>query len=211
MFPQDRAGKTGGIPAGARKSSGSGSPEYKSVLSDDVTDMIVQGFIEGHPEHVRRVESWARYVAEHHVWGFETAEDIVQATLLAVVQNLRDGCFKGGDLRAYVRRVAKNMCITSYRRLKSRGDHVSFDSVSDPVSKQDDGERIESRVMLERMLDRLNQVCREMILRAYVEGFSRKEIGDWLGISEEAARVRLFRCVENARELLRGPLMNGDL
>jgi RNA polymerase sigma-70 factor (ECF subfamily) len=141
------------------------------------------------------------------VWGFETSEDIVQATLLAVVQNLRDGRFKGGDLRAYVRRIAKNMCITSYRRLKSRGEHVSLDRAPDPPAPDTTASDLERRVTLDRVLDRLNPGCREIILFAYVQGFSRKEIGDRLGISEESARVKLFRCIKNARALLSEPNM----
>ena len=187
-----------------RKGSDSQDKGCQPEFSGSTTEIIVQGFIEGRPEHVRQVASWAEYVAEHHAWGFETSEDIVQATLLAVVQNLRDGRFQGGDLRAYVRRITKNMCITSYRRLKSRGEHVSFEDVSDPLSDRASGDRLERKVMLERMLEHLNKGCRKIILFAYVQGFSRKEIGDWLGISEEAARVKLFRCVENARKLLHG-------
>ncbi|MEJ2722344.1 MAG: sigma-70 family RNA polymerase sigma factor [bacterium] len=144
---------------------------------------------------------WARTVAGHRVWGFETTEDIVQAALLAVVQNLRDGRFDGGDLRAYVRRITKNMCITSYRRLKSRGEHVSLDQTADPLASAPSGADLERRIVLERILEKLNQGCREIIVFAYVDGLSRREIGRRLGISEEAARVKLCRCIKSARAL----------
>ncbi len=173
--------------------------------SADQSDLVVQGFLQGRPEDVRLVAGWAKSVAAHRVWGFETSEDIVQATLLAVVQNLRDGRFKGGDLRAYVRRITKNMCITSYRKIKNRGEHVSLDVSADPVSPRSTGGEIERRADLNRVLSQLNQGCREMLLFAYVQGYSRKEIGKRLGISEEAARVKLFRCLKGARALMQAP------
>ena len=194
MSPQDHA-RNGEVTAPAKPDSGSGS-------FDGDMEAIAKGFIEGRPEYVAQVVSWARSIAEHRAWGFDSADDIVQATLLAVVQNMRNGRFKGGDLRAYVRRIAKNMCISSYRRTRSRGAHVSLGAVTDSSSFRDCGGGVERRIMLEQMLDRLEQGCRELILRAYIKGFSRKEIGAWLGISEQAARVRLYRCVENARQLL---------
>lgn len=210
MLPHDRAKKDGRMTPQTGEDRVKRDAGYQAAAFEGDMDVIAGGFMDGRPEHVRQVASWARQIVEHRVWGFETAEDIVQATLLAVVQNLRDGRFKGGDLRAYVRRIAKNMCISSYRRARSRGDQVSLGSISDPSPARTDEDRIERRIMLERMLERLKEGCRELILRAYVGGFSRKEIGDWLGISEEAARVRLYRCVENARELLSGPLISGE-
>jgi RNA polymerase sigma factor (sigma-70 family) len=162
----------------------------------------VDEFLAGRPEGVKRVASWARSVAAHGAWGFETPEDVVQATLLAVFSNLRDGRFTGGDFRAYVRRIAKNMCITDYRRLKTRGEHVSLDDLDGVPDSNASGERAERLSTLDRILGRLQENCRQIIVLAYVEGFSRKEIGERLGISEEAARVKLFRCIQNARGMV---------
>lgn len=170
-----------------------------TAFSDEVR---LEDFVSGRPETVRTVALWAKSVARHAAWGFETPEDVVQATLLAVLNNLRDGRFAGGDFRAYVRRIAKNMCITDYRRLKTRGEHVSLDDVPALPDAHSSGERAEQRSMLDRVLERLQEGCRQIILLAYVEGFSRKEIGERLGISEEAARVKLFRCIQNARGML---------
>lgn len=169
------------------------------------TDRLIKEFLDGRIDAVKTVAEWARSVAVHRAWGFETPEDVVQATLLALVQNLRDGRFKGGDLRAYVRRIAKNMCITNYRRIKIRGEHVSLDEGSPPpVSSISTGD-VERRVMLDQILTRLSEGCRRIIVLAYLKGYSRKEIGKRLGLSEEAARVKLCRCIQNARALMEGP------
>lgn len=173
----------------------------KEIGSTQV-DQLIQDFLGGRSEAVGILAEWARSVAVHKTWGFEAPEDVVQATLLALVQNLREGRFKGGDLRAYVRRISKNMCITNYRRQLVRGHHVSLeDSASEPVSTLS-GEEVERRALLSRIMERLNEKCRQIILLAYVQGYSRKEIGNRFGISEKAARVTLFRCIQKARTML---------
>jgi RNA polymerase sigma-70 factor (ECF subfamily) len=145
---------------------------------------------------------WAMTVAVHGAWGFETPDDVVQATLLALVQNFRDGRFHGGNLRAYVQRIAKNMCITHYRRVRARGEHVSLEDTTHAPASRLSGEDMERRVMLNRILDRLGENCRRIVLMAYIQGYSRKEIGERMGISEQAARVKLFRCIRNARDMM---------
>lgn len=203
MFPGNSTdtGRATGIP---RTVPGDNGPGRRDEAASGETERYVKGFLEGQSGAVREVAGWARAVAVHAVWGFEAPEDVVQATLLALVQNLRQGRFKGGNLRAYVRRITKNMCITDYRRVRARGDHVSLDESAHPPADRVSGEDVERSALLVRILERLNEGCRKIVLLAYVQGFSRKEIGMHLGISEEAARVKLFRCIKNARAMLNG-------
>lgn len=172
-------------------------------------DRIIAGFLDGAAEAVGTLAGWARGVTGHRAWGFESPEDIVQATLLALVQNLRGGRFTGGDLRAYVRRIAKNLCITSYRRARSRGTEVALDDAEGPAAAglaaaglAAAGIDAERRALLNRILDGLDEACQRIIGLAYAQGLRRKEIAEHLGISEGAAKVRLFRCLEKARERL---------
>jgi RNA polymerase sigma-70 factor (ECF subfamily) len=145
---------------------------------------------------------WARSVAVHGAWGFETPDDVVQSTLLALVQNFRDGRFKGGNLRAYVQRITMNMCISNYRRARARGEHVPLEDTTPAPASRASGEDTERRVMLNRILDRLGKNCRQIVIMAYVQGYNRKEVGERLGISEQAARVKLFRCIHKARDII---------
>ena len=164
----------------------------------------IAAFLGGERWAVDMMAAWARKVATHEAWGFETPDDIVQATLLALVQNFRRGAFAEGNLRAYVRRIAKNMCVSSYRKSRSRGEHVALEAVSLVADAPESGEEVEQRTTLARVMEQMGEECRRIVTLAYVHGYSRKEIGEELGISVEAARVRLFRCIQGARLTLNG-------
>ena len=202
MFPVYTSGPSGRIAGNRRSGAFQRQPSEDEIARESETYAAL--FLDGHTGTVRIISEWARSVAAHRVWGFENAEDIVQATLLALVQNLREGKFSGGNLRAYVRRIAKNMCIDTYRKARARGNHVSLEESGRQHPARRPGDEMEHSNMIERILERLSEACRRIILLAYVHGYSRREISFRLGISEEAARVRLFRCIRNARALLNG-------
>ena len=200
-FTSRSNGRTAGAP---KRVTGTGEPSGWDEGTVAESEAIVREFLGGRPASVRMVAGWARSVAAHRIWGFENTEDIVQATLLALVQNLREQRFKGGNLRAYVRRIAKNMCISYYRKVRTRGSHVPFEEDAHHSAPQHPGKEMECRTLVDRIFERLTDACRQIILLAYIHGYSRKEISDRLGITEEATRVKLYRCIRNARTLLNG-------
>ncbi len=162
---------------------------------------IVSGLRQNRPDALATVTRWAASVARHAAWGFESPEDIVQETLLALLRNLESERFIGGDLRAYVRRIAKNLCVSSYRKSRVRGIVVEL---ADNVPSTPSGERrdeVENGIMVQTILQELEKPCREIITLAYLHGLTRKEIAIRYGITEGAAKVRLFRCLEKARTI----------
>jgi RNA polymerase sigma factor (sigma-70 family) len=165
-------------------------------------DRQIQAFLDGQTEAVRLISDWVESIAMHKTWGNETQEDMIQAILLTLIQNFRRGKFREGNLRAYVRRIAKNMCIDSYRMACNRGRHVSLQDESLEFSSRYGGDTMERHALLERILDRIDDTCRKILLLAYVKGYSRKEISEMLGIAEANVRIRLFRCVRKTRSLM---------
>jgi RNA polymerase sigma-70 factor (ECF subfamily) len=170
---------------------------------------IVADFLAERPAAVDMVTRWARSVAEHRAWGFESPDDIVQSTLLALVRNFRAGRFHGDELRPYVRRITKNLCISSYRRARRYGRELRLSD--DPAGADDEHAPVqlvapeldaESRTLLNEIMQSLDESCRHLVALAYIEGLSRQEIAQELGISAGAARVRLHRCIAQARQLV---------
>lgn len=164
-------------------------------------DATVRGLLARDPAAALRVTGWIRGIAEHRAWGFESSDDLVQETLLAVMRNLQAGRFAGGNLEHYVRRIAKNICVSSYRRSRVRGRELSLEEAPPLPGPTDESARVEGRLLIQRIMANLDERCRRLIRLAYYEGLARREIAQRLGISESAAKVRLHRCMERAREL----------
>jgi RNA polymerase sigma-70 factor (ECF subfamily) len=191
----------------SRKAERADAPPAPSPGAGE-TRRLIADFLADSPAAITTVSGWARAVAVQRAWGFDTPEDIVQSTLLALVRNLRAGRFEGDALRPYVRRIAKNLCVSSYRSRRRHGTEVPLgdgtpgngDDGPAAVTPVAGGLDAEQRTFLDQVLASLDEPCREIILAAYVEGLDRKEIAEQLGISEGAARVRLFRCLERARQ-----------
>ncbi len=204
MLSDDSSGSAGrvGEAADARQRQGTHGGWVHAAPGE--TEEYVRDFLAGSPDTVRTVSAWVRTVVVNRVWGFQDTEDIVQAALLALVRNLRQGRFRPGNLRAYARRIAKNMCISHYRRVRARGSHVSLEANEYLSVDWRSGEAAEHRTLLDEVLERLDEGCRQILNFAYIQGYSGLEISRRLGVSEVAVRVRLYRCIRKVRALLEG-------
>jgi RNA polymerase sigma-70 factor (ECF subfamily) len=165
------------------------------------TERLVAGLLDNRSDAIATVTGWIESVARHRAWGFETADDIVQDAILALLRNLRAGKFMDGNLRSYVRRITKNLCVSSYRKMRVRGAQIPISDEIPGGSPGGSRHDAECGSMVRRILEMLDEACREIIVLAYHFGLSRREIADRLGITEGAAKVRLFRCLEKARAM----------
>jgi RNA polymerase sigma-70 factor (ECF subfamily) len=165
----------------------------------------LRGFLANQPGAIDRVSGWARAVAARHPCALETVDDLVQAALLCLLQNLRRGAFRGPELAPYVRGIARNLCVDQRRREAVRRCLVPLDEERLPPRPDRNGpspaERLDSRIEAARILAALDRPCREILVLAYLRGLSRREIAGQLGISEVAARVRVHRSLRRARRV----------
>ena len=133
-------------------------------------------------------------------WEREPAaqEDLVQEILFALWRALPR--FRGdASEKTFVFRVAHNRALT--HRFKPRGERVPLDAAADV---HDPRPSPEDSAAAAQKLDRLMRALRELpvaarqVLTLSLEGLSRAEIADVLGVTENNAGVRLSR----ARRLL---------
>jgi RNA polymerase sigma-70 factor (ECF subfamily) len=104
--------------------------------------------------------------------------------------------------RAWLYRIATNLAYDQYRRsrivrwlplLQRDGDAVpTGSSGADPTAEQ---------VAVERVLEQLPMDYRAPLILFSVHGYSTREIGEMLGISEGAVKTRLYRARVKFREL----------
>ena len=149
----------------------------------------------------RRALRWTEDAAE--------AEDLTQESLLRA--HARIGSLQDSEAAlAWLLRIADRVAIDRSRRhdpLRLRtedGDEQVLRIADSSPTVFEMAEREEMSACTRRYLDRLNPGHREVIWLADVEGRSAKEIGQVLGISEGAAKIKLHRARENLRSLLQG-------
>lgn len=133
----------------------------------------------------------------------EQALDITQETFLRLWKNLSDEKEILND-RAFIFTVARNLIIDWYRKKKS----VSFEDLSTEEEGYDPSDgmtldhfelKADGRILLDKIND-LTPTYRQPVYLRYVEDLSPPEIGEILGISANAASVRINRGIEELRK-----------
>jgi RNA polymerase sigma-70 factor, ECF subfamily len=123
----------------------------------------------------------------------DAAEDVVQQTWLDVYRNLAS--FRGdAAFTTWATRICIHGALAYARKHPPVGEIVDIEGgVSPDSSPRDSAERAELGTVLERVLGRLPQASREvMILRDVLE-LDTAETAACLGVSQEVVRVRLHR------------------
>ena len=110
------------------------------------------------------------------------------------------------SLKAWLYRIATNSA-RQYHRRKRLISFIPFSKSdgADIVSPHQSMERVDQRLDIDDALLHVPQDQRVCIVLHYVEGLHYKEIGDILGISEEAVRKRVARGSRDFREAYRAP------
>ena len=132
------------------------------------------------------------------------AEDAVQEGYIQAYSQLAQ-IRSGGSFGAWASRIVVNLAIARRRRRSSRGEVQAdeLDNVipirADPSTPERQATVNELRRFLEEAIDELPDGWREVLVLRDVEGLSTAETASSLGVSETAAKVRLFR----ARRALR--------
>jgi RNA polymerase sigma-70 factor (ECF subfamily) len=136
----------------------------------------------------------------------EQALDLVQETFTRLWQTISAGK-EMTNTRAFLFTVANRLIIDWYRRKKP----VSFDALADPDTGEEfdpadprSEENIVSGSEGRRLIDsigRLDPSYRQAVYLRYVEDLSPQEIGEILGISANAASVRITRGLGELRKI----------
>lgn len=147
---------------------------------------------EAHAQMVYRVayrltESWA------------DAQDIVQQVFLGLPEALRT--FEGrGSFEGWLVQVTTRTVLMQLRQ-RNRSREVPYAAVSWIVGRVEPRHEID-RLALDEALGQLSPEQRAVLTLKFIEGYSHDEIGEILGINNQASRGRLFRAVRALRRLL---------
>lgn len=138
--------------------------------------------------------------------GSDAADDLLQTALLKL-HAARGSWRRGEKLRPWAFTIAARVRVDWLRRSGRRKDEEELDgeALADERPGVDPGEAALGKERAEQVraaLERLPEPQRVVVHLHRFEGMGFAEIGEVLGISEVAARVRAFRAYARLRELL---------
>lgn len=127
----------------------------------------------------------------------EDAEEVLQDTLFAFLEGLRD--WRGrSSLRTYLFSICQHKIVDYYRRKKIR--HAVFSQmpqletlVSPLLGPEQELDAVLIREKIASVMNRLLPVYRRILIMKYMEQITVGEIADRLAVSIKSAESRLFR------------------
>ena len=109
------------------------------------------------------------------------------------------------NANAYLCRVATNMAINRYNKLKRENAYVTYVDYSDVnISDGNDAEAYELRLSVEQAMRTLDEVERIIIQSTYFEGKTVRGIAEELGMSKSQVGRLKSQALEKLKEFLLG-------
>jgi RNA polymerase sigma factor (sigma-70 family) len=164
-------------------------------------------------ELVRLHLDWVYSVALRHVGDPHLAEDVVQSVFVLLASKARDlgpGTLLGGWLFRTTRHVAAHARRAEQRRKirEATACTMSLDTAS-PDTDEVFWQQLAPH--LDQAVAALSEADRSAVLLRFYEKMPLCQVGEKLGVSEEAAKKRVTRAVDKLREFLdrRGVKLSG--
>jgi RNA polymerase sigma-70 factor (ECF subfamily) len=129
------------------------------------------------------------------------AEDLMQEIFVILITKIN--AFRGdAKFSTWLHRIAVNTCISYLRRRKQP---LSLEDQPEPVAGDPSQKAALQRAALKKAIAALPDGYRAVVILHDIQGFSHKEIGDILGISEGASKSQLFKARKKLREMIATP------
>ncbi len=152
------------------------------------------------PQLTRRHLDWVYCLCLRSVRDPALAEDVTQCVFMALLK--KSGRIpQEANISGWLFKTARHCCNRALRNDNTRRRHeraaarMRPDAVAVEAPMRDE----ELIPLLDEQLARLSQADRTALLLRYYERRSLREVGDVLGISDEAAKKRVQRAVEKLR------------
>ncbi len=127
---------------------------------------------------------------------FEDANDVLQEAFVQVFRAIEQ--FRGeSTIGAWIKTIVTR---AAYRKIKQRVTFDDIDNLPDNTIVQW-GNSLDTEY-LEKAIQSLSDGYRAVFTLAEIEGFSHREIGEMLGISEGTSKSQLYYAKRRLREML---------
>ncbi len=139
------------------------------------------------------------------------AEDLFQDTFMKVIQSVKAGKYQdNGKFISWVMRIAHNLIIDHFRRIKQMNTVSNDDYESDLFNSrkfadsnvEDDMIRHQIQKDVRKMISMLPEDQREVVILRHYAGLSFKEIADITDVSINTALGRMRYALINMRKIM---------
>lgn len=161
-----------------------------------------QGFERVFMPHLDAAYNLARWLLRND----HDAEDAVQEAYLRAYK--AHGRFRGGDGKAWLMTILRNVCFTMMKKSRSHGTDEPFDEEVHQEAGQADAREVfrqkANAETLQAGLEKLPEEYREIIVLHDVEGLAYKEIAAVTGVPIGTVMSRLSRARARLRAEIAG-------
>jgi RNA polymerase sigma-70 factor, ECF subfamily len=172
------------------------TPQQQGILAE----RIRSGEASAEEELDRLFRSKVLFLALARTHDRETARDLTQDVMLAVVLALRDGHLREAErLAAFVYGTARNL-INNYLRVRSRVPREHPIDGMELASAPESLDHTERGTLVRRALGALDSTDRKILLLTLVEGLKPGEIAVRLSLTSEVVRTRKSRALRKVTQ-----------
>ena len=166
---------------------------------------IIQGCRKRKPDFQRLlVEKYATIlmtVARRYARTFEEAEDVLQDAFVKIFERIDQFNSEKGTLQSWMRSIVIRTALRDYRRkFPSLGSLDLFVESEKPLPENIISKLTEEEIL--KVISKLPNGFRQVFNLYVIDGYSHREIGELLGISESTSRSQLTRAKKMLRKSL---------
>ncbi|WP_234567840.1 RNA polymerase sigma factor [Rhodohalobacter sp. 614A] len=135
----------------------------------------------------------------------DISEDLVQGVFERILK-YRESYKGDGAFSTWIFQIARNLHIDYYRKYSktdTEDDFSDWDSLEaddSEIKLKSEDER--NRLLLKRALDQLDEEKKQTLILSRFEGFKYKEIAEIMDCTESAVKVRVFRGINELKEIV---------
>ena len=166
------------------------------MIDPEIVRRIAAGSSRGLRELYERMAERIYLLHVRTVGDEHLAEDLTHDTFVQVAAKAHQ--FRGAtDATGWILRIAGNLGRERMRTAGRRREILARARWDDPSSQaQPDPEDL---IAVRAAVARLDEPARMVVLLHFVDGFTHREIGEYLGIAEGTSRARLSRALGELR------------